>query len=561
MMTASKQATQELQRVLLPIGIISVVTNLLMLTLPIYMLQIYDRVLTSRNIATLVMLSLLAAVFLAVGSYLNYLRSRIAERLAIRFEQRLAGTVFAAELQGGHGAGEPSSKKLVDDLDTIRQFLSGSGLAGMFDMPWVPIFILLLAILHPLLGATAFAASCILLIVGLCSSWFSRSRVDEAKAATEHADRFLVVARRQQDVLRAMSMGASIGQRWHRHRLKGLGLLVEGNDITSAFKAISTFVRQLAQMAMLGFGAFLAIYDVITPGVIVAGSIICARALGPLDQAFNTIKTGRRAFAAFGRLRASTEDVVDPAALAPLPKPWGRLQVDDVTITFEGQAKPALRNISFVLEAGRTLGVVGPAGAGKSVLARLLVGAASPNTGHVSLGGHNLYRDNDGRLGEHIGYVAQTLSLIEGSVLDNITRFQAIDANWAVQASERVGIHGLIEKLPQRYDTPIRVAARRMTPSHLRMIEFARAICGNPTLLVLDKPDAGLDNAGLHALQRLIADARGNGLTLVVISDRPALVRSFDDLLVLWNGTMEGIVKPEKLMSGMQQTKRVTGAA
>ena len=524
------------------------------------MLQIYDRVLTSRNVTTLIMLSLLAAAFLAVGSYLNHIRSRIAERLAIRFEQRLGTSVFAAELERPRESSKATTDTLVNDLDLVRQFLSSTGLTGLFDIPWVPIFILLLAILHPLLGATAAAAALLLLIVGFFSSWSSSSRMGDGTKKAGDAARFLVAATRQRDVIRAMSMDTAVAERWHDLRLGGIGRLVDGSDITSIFRAISVYIRQLAQMSMLGFGAYLAIYDIVTPGVIVAGSIICARALGPLDQSFKTVKGGYSALLAFRRLRNVTEAMTDRSGLTPLPKPWGVLEVEDVNVKFGDQEKPALSNITFRLEPSSSLGVVGPAGAGKSVLAKLLVGALSPSSGRMSLGGHDLHRHQDGRIGEHIGYVAQRLSLIDGSVLDNITRFRSADHGSAIQATERIGIHGLIERLPRSYDTSIREAAKHLMPSQLRMIEFARAAYGDPTLIVLDKADVGLDRPGTEALLRLIRWARQPERILIMATDRQAFVRDFDHLMVLWNGTMEGIIKPEKLLNQMQELKQVSSS-
>ncbi len=557
----SEQVSRELRRVLWPIGMISVVVNLLMLTTPIYMLQIYDRVLTSRNITTLIMLSLLAAALLAIGSYLNHVRSRVAERMAMRFEERMGRTVFAAEFRLGSNSTSSETGALVADLDKVRKFLAGPGLTGLFDIPWVPLFILLLAILHPLLGVTAACAAGLLLLIDVFSGWTSRSRIGDGTEAIGDADRFFSAAQRQRDVVRAMNMGPAIGQRWHQRRLSGLGSLVEGSDITSTFRAFSAYVRQLAQMAMIGFGAYLAVYDVITPGVIIAGSIICARALSPLSHVITTLRTGRDALDAYRRLGSATSDMIDYAKQTPLPRPQGRLEVENAVVTFEDQPTPALHGIAFHVEPGGSLGIVGPAGSGKSVLARLLVGSLAPTQGRILLGEHDLYGTDHGRLSPHIGYVAQRLSLIDGSVLDNITRFQNVSLGKAAWAADRVGLHSTIEKLPRGYETPIRDAVKHLAPSSLRMIEFARVICGNPALIVLDKPDAGLDALGAKALLKLIAFGRKDGRILVVASDRPALVRDFDNLLVLWNGAMEGVIKPEKLLGQMPKIKQVTSVA
>ncbi|MGI9500829.1 MAG: ATP-binding cassette domain-containing protein, partial [Geminicoccaceae bacterium] len=410
----------------------------------------------------------------------------------------------------------------------------------------------------PVLGLTAAMAALLLLIVGLFSSWSSSSRIGDGAMKAGDAGRFLTAAIKQRDVIRAMNMDTTVAERWHGLRLTGIGTLVEGSDITSVFRAISVYIRQLAQMAMLGLGAYLAIYDKITPGVIVAGSIICARALGPLDQAFKKVRNGYQALLAFRRLRSATEEMIDRSGLAPLPKPWGTLEVEEVSVRFEDQEKPALSDVSFRLEPNSSLGIVGPAGAGKSVLAKLLVGALTPSSGRVSLGGHDLHRHQDGRIGEHIGYVAQRISLIDGSVLDNITRFRSDDLGQAIRAAERVGVHPLIEQLPHSYDTSLRLAAKYLTPSQLRMIEFARAAFGDPTLIILDKADVGLDGAGIKSLQRLITWGRRKERILIMASDRQTYVRDFDHLMVLWNGTMEGLIKPEKLLNQMQELKQVT---
>ena len=556
MREASDRASSELRHALLPIGIFSAAVNVIMLTLPMYMLQIYDRVLTSRNVTTLIMLSLLVVVILAIGNYLNHARSRMSARLALRFQKRLGSTVFAAEIQRAQKYDQTDGDTAIDDLKQIRQFLSSNGLISLLDIPWSPLFILVLVMLHPLLGVTAAVAAMLMLFVAYVADRWSSRRIDDGSAIATEADHYLDLALRQSDVSHAMNMDIPIGRYWNQLSVKALDRLIGGSDITSTFRAFSNYIRQLAQMAMLGLGAYLAIFDIITPGAIVAGSIICSRALGPLDQALKNIRDGTDAKHAFRRLSRTADILVDQSTFSPLPRPSGALEVEEVSmLSLDRKKPPILKDISFTLEPGGSLGVVGPAGSGKSVLARLLVGTLAPSSGRVRLDGHSLHNEQNRRIGDHIGYVAQRMSLIEGSVRDNIARFRPDHIDLVMESAEKIGIHDMIERLPQGYGTLISEAAKQLRPSQMRMIEFARAAHGDPALVVLDKADAGLDNQAIQGLRRLVARCRQDDRILVVASDRPTVVRDLDRVMVLWNGSMEGIMDPDRLLSHMEQLK------
>ena len=547
-----KTITGKVRRIMLPIAIFSIFVNLLILTVPIYMLQIYDRVLTSRNATTLIMLTLIAAVLIAVGSFLMHMRSRIEVRLGLQLEQQLSRPAFAAELGQALHPGEATTSS-AKDLDELRRFLSGKGLTGLFDMPWIPLFILAIFFLHPLLGLTATGGAVAVLVVNLLTYLVLRGH-SEAND-TNDADNFLKNSQRHSDVINAMGMTNALNDEWQLRRGEAATDVVQANDIHSRSQSVINFLRQFTQIGMLGVGAYLAIRDIITPGVIVAGSIICSRALTPISRVLTTVERARLARQAYARLLGACAEASDtvPSQRRHGARTLGHLAVDDISVTAIDRSQAILKAISFELQAGHSLGVVGPSGAGKSTLVRVLIGVLPPNSGRVLVGGHEISPTTMAWLGVHIGYLPQKIALFDGTVGQNIARFRSDDIDLMVDAANRIGLHDIVNSLPSGYDTPIVTAAKQLTPSQLRGIGLARAFYGDPALLVLDGPDTGLDEAGNAALMEAIRQRQQEGRTIVIVSDRPSMIRELDRLLVLWNGKAEGLVKPERFLDRMGQ--------
>lgn len=537
----------EARRIVLPIGLFSIFVNLLILTVPIYMLQIYDRVLTSRNATTLVMLTLIAVCLVAVGSFLMHMRSRIEVRLGMRLEERFSRPAFAAALRRAVARSEAPAGPAAD-LDELRRFLSGNGLTGLFDLPWVPLFILVIYVLHPLLGLVATASALALLAANL----FSRAWIHGGGAAQEtaEADRFIENSWRHGDVVTAMGMTGALGESWQQRRGWAAATLVQANDVLSWSQSITNFLRQLAQIGMLGLGAYLAIQDIISPGTIVAGTIICGRALAPVSKAPSTVSYARGAWRAFARLRDADLDLLAVESMQPVDRGRmrGNLIADNVELAAADRGQPALKAVSFDLKAGEALGIVGPSGAGKSALAQILAGALAPDGGRVLVDGYELSPDTASRIGGHVGYVPKRMALFDGTVGQNIARFQSDHPDLIIDAASRAGLHDTVECLPSAYNTPMATAARQMTANQLRRIGLARALYGDPAILVLDNPDAGLDGEDMAAVIDIIRQRRRAGRTIVTITERPALIREMDWTLVLWNGAIEGVMEPERFL-------------
>lgn len=538
------------------IGLFSAIINLLMLAPAVYMLQVYDRVLASGNPMTLAMLTLMVVGLYAFMGALEWVRSvvviRLGARMDMRLNQRIYDAAFAANLTGNR----QSAGQALKDLTSLRQFVTGNALFAFFDAPWFPVYLLVIFLFHPWLGALALAGACLLMGLAWLNQWLSRAPLAEAGRLSIQATQQAEADLRNAEAIEAMGMLGALRQRWlsgHQGFLAQQGLASEKTAVVGAW---SKGVRLALQSLMLGLGALLAVAGEITPGMMIAGSILVGRVLGPLDQLIGAWKQWASARLAYERLVRLLSDCPARARGMALPVPQGRLQLERVTAAASGSRVPVLSNVGFALEAGEVLGVFGPSGSGKSSLARVLVAAQPLLAGKIRLDGADLHQWDKVELGPHIGYLPQDVQLFAGSIAENIARFAEVDADAVVRAAQLAGVHELILCLPQGYDTRLGEGGAGLSGGQRQRVGLARALHGLPALIVLDEPNANLDEEGEKALLAAIARLKAQRRTLVLITHKPALLAGADKLLVLRGGQMQAFGPAARVLQELQQAAR-----
>jgi ATP-binding cassette subfamily C protein len=545
--------------------ILSAVTNLLMLTGPLFMMQVYDRVLTGRSVPTLVALSLLALLLYAFLGLLEVIRARILSRIGDRLEEELGGPAFDAVLslplgswrQGGGlqragqqgGGRHRTSADPRRDLDTLRQFFAGAGPVAICDMPWLPFYLALLFLFHPYLGFVALAGAVILIVLTLSNEAILRERMRRIATLAESRGDLVEAGRRNAEAVRAMGMAGAYAGRFRSVNARYVEDQRQAGDTAGGFAAVSKVLRFALQSAVLATGAWLAIDQLASPGVMIAASILTSRALAPVEQAIAHWRGFIAARQAAARLGLVLDDFADRPAAMPLPAPRERLDVAGLSLAASQMdasgdkgsmaVVPILQDISFSLKAGQAVGVIGPSGAGKSSLARALVGTWKPLSGTVRLDGAEIGRWDTERLGPSIGYLPQGVELFDGTVAENIARFSPdAQAGEVIAAARLAGVNELILSLPDGYDTRIGTGGRILSAGQRQRLGLARALFRDPFLIVLDEPNASLDAEGEQALTGAIAAMREKGSILVVIAHRPNALAAVDQTLVISAGRL-----------------------
>ena len=521
---------------LLAVGFFSLFINALVLTVPLYMLQVFDRVLSSRSYETLIFLTIAAVGILIFLGFLEAVRGRILVRSGMRVETQLAEPVIRAELKAAaQGVSRPTHG--LRDLHEIRAFVTGPALLMIFDSPWVPVYVAVIYLFHPLLGAVAAVGAVILFAIALLNDLLSRRRLDEAQRAGARSTSHVAAAAANSDVVEAMGMMPALLQRWRREALASLSPFAVAADRMSLVVASAKSIRLILQIAIMGVGVGLVLDRQITPGVMIAASILLGRALHPVEAAIGSWKTLLSASAALKRLNELLATEWGRSRAISLPKPEGRLSLKGVAYALPGMASPFIRGVEFNLEAGQSLGIVGSSGAGKTTLARLITGILTPQVGAVRLDEADVgtWRSED--RGRYVGYLPQDPQLFPGTVWENIARMdQHAESEDVIRAARRAYIHSMILRLPQGYETQIGDGGVQLSAGQRRLIALARCLYGDPRLLVLDEPGANLDPDGEEALQRALALATADGLTLVIISHQPRVLARVDRILVMENG-------------------------
>ena len=532
--------------------------NLLYLGSPLYMLQVYDRVLASGSRDTLVMLTV--ALALATMAALDAIRARVLVRCGVGFDARLSARLMTALIDRGARSGGARQAELLRDLDQLRQFLAGVAVLAIFDLPWMPIYVAILCLLHPVLGLIALAGGLGLLALTALNELVTGPPLRRANEAALRSYGVTDAALRNAEVIQAMGMQAGLLARWQRNRSEMLSCQAVASDRNATVSALTKFTRLLLQSLILGAGAWLALDRAVSPGVIFAGSLLMGRALAPIEQLVGASKQLVGARLAYRRVRALL--IAEPARRVgmALPRPQGRLSVERLVYAPPGADRPLLKGISFELAAGQGLGLIGPTAAGKSTLARLLVGAWQPTLGHVRLDGADIYDWSRADVGRQVGYLPQDIELFAGTVRDNIARFSDAAPADIVAAARQAGIHEMILRLPDGYETEIGEGGTALSGGQRQRIALARALLGAPRLLVLDEPNANLDADGELALTRTLAELKAAGTTLVVIAHRPAVLGTVDKILVLRDGAVEMFGPRDQIVARLASHAAATDA-
>ena len=551
---AELRAARSDQRALLwTVGLFSVFVNLLLLTGPLYMLQVYDRVLGSRSEATLVALSLLAAaMFLAMG-ILDHTRARVMARIGAQIQDRMDRRVFAAALRRlTLQPNEPTALAAQRDLESIQRLWASPVLIALFDIPWTPFFVAAIFVFHPMLGWLAVAGGIFLVILTILNQRMTAGPMIRTNNLTMTAERVSDMIKLEAEAVQALGMTGAAFDRWQKARWAALADSIAVGDLGGTFGAISKTFRMFLQSAMLGLGAWLVLKGQLSGGAMIAGSILMGRALQPIEQAVGQWALVTRAQEANRRLSNLLTRVPAEPIRTALPRPKALIEAQSLSVVPPGESQAVLRMINFTLSPGQAMGVIGPSGAGKSTLARALIGVWKPSGGKVRLDGATLDQYDPDILGSYIGYLPQRVTLFEGTIAENIARLQPnADPALIVQAAQKAAAHDMIVKLPEGYDTRVATLGGRLSGGQIQRIGLARALFGNPVLLVLDEPNSNLDNDGTLALNSAIRSTKESGGAVLIMAHRPAAIQECDMLLVIEDGMRRAFGPRDQVLRDM----------
>ena len=534
------------------VGVFSAFVNILALTGSLYMLQVYDRVMPSKSVATLVAFTVLLALLYTAFGLLDYARVRILSRIGVKIDQQLRGRVIQASLliplraRSGTNSLQPER-----DLDQVRTFLSSLGPTAFFDMPWIPVYLGIIYFVHPALGLFALCGAIVLVAITALTEMKTRGPASLATQSGARRASFGDAARRNAEVIHAMGLDQRIAERWQKLTDSFLADQLAISDAASGMGVLSKMLRMLLQSGILGLGAYLSIRGELSSGSIIAGSIVMSRALAPIEIAIANWKgfVGMRQSAK--RLNGLLAAHVQNEDKTELPPPVQTLELDAVTVAPPGHSTPAIQNVSFKLEAGDGLGVVGASAAGKSTLMRAIVGAWLPmqQGGTIRLDGAGLDQWSTKDLGRHIGYLPQEISLFDGTVAENIARLDLeAPSDEIIAAAKLAGVHEMIVNLPNGYDTRVGEAGLNLSAGQRQRIGLARAVFGNPFLLVLDEPNSNLDAHGDMALAHAVTAVRARGGIVIVVAHRPAGLAALNKILVLSEGQVQSFGPRDEIL-------------
>lgn len=536
------------RRAFLAAGLFSGVANLLLLTPTIYMLQVYDRVLVSRNELTLLAVSLIALFLFGAMAFSEWVRSRILVRTGVRLDQQLGSRVFDASFEASLADAGRSPARAFADLLQVRQFLTGNGIFAFFDVPWVPIYLAVTFFLHPVLGWVALAFVGVQLLLAWLGHRQTVKPAEEAVQASTDVTLYLQGKLRNAETLEAMGMLGGLRRRWQARQAAAVARHAASQDISQRVMAASKFIRYTQQSLTLAAGALLVIAGELTPGAMIAANVLMARALAPIDMVVNNWRSFLAARAAFGRLRELLAAFPDQGPAAARERPRGALQLRGLVATAPGRADPILKGLDLEIAAGQTVAVLGPSGSGKSTLARCLVGIWPDTQGEVLLDGEPLAGWRREALGPHIGYLPQDVELFEGSIADNIARMAKPDSPQVIAAARASGLHDAILRMPRGYDTPIGEAGGILSGGQRQRLALARALYGDPALVVLDEPNANLDDTGESALTATLKELKRQGRTVVLVTHRQPSIAHADRVLVLRDGAIAAYGPPAAVL-------------
>lgn len=531
-----RDAVAQIRKQLPVMVLFSFAINILVLTVPIYMLTVVDRALSSASLETLFFVTLIAGIAVLTMGLLETVRGQFLERLSLWLDRRLSPHILSATVNVALKEGNHSSQPFVD-LTIVRRFIGGPGVMSILDAPWAPIFIIVIWIVDPLLGMIALSSAIILFSLVLLNEITSREPQKRFQIATSEKMQQAGAVVTNAEVFASMGMLPGFLSNWCKDSDKAISENLIATDRSALFYGISKFVRMFAQILILGGGAYLVIGGNLTAGGMIAVSILLGRALAPIEQAIGSWRGVIEAREAWKRLKIRLQGVEDLSDTLPLPEPTGKFSCEGVSFFQQGRDDAVLSGVSFALEEGEALGIIGPSASGKSTLCKLLVGTWEPAHGHVRLDGADLCRWPRERLGPYIGYLPQDIELFHASITDNISRLSPNpDAKAVVQAAMLAGVHEMILSLPEGYETKIGDGGTFLSGGQRQRIGLARALYGDPKLIVLDEPNASLDTLGEQALMEAIEKVKERGATVIIVAHQPYILRGTDKLLVMLGG-------------------------
>lgn len=529
-------------------GLFSFVINLILLVPPLYMIQVFDRVLVSRSEETLLMLTLGAVGMLIMLFFLDQLRAVLLLSAGGMIDRLLGEKVIAALIQNAARVNRAEYVHGLRDVSLLRNFLGGASIIALFDLPWGLFFVLFTFFFHVMLGVIALLSVLTLFALTWSNEKMNRSSLEKIQVDGRRAGQFIDQGLRNADVLNALGMRRGFIQRWEKMNTPVLEGQEETGQRMARINSLSKAFRQLVQILMMGAGAWLVVADHMTAGVMLASTIILGRALAPFESLLANWNNLVGARAAYGRLKPHLEQKLLPPEVR-LPAPEGRISVERVTLAGTTPDRPIIRGAAFELAAGESLAVIGPSASGKSSLARLLVGVWTPTTGAVRLDGAEISKLDKDHLGPYLGYLPQDVELFPGTVAENIARLGELDSDAVVKAAQYAHAHDLILRLPQGYDTPIGGGSFTLSGGQMQRIGLARALYRQPRLVVLDEPNANLDAEGEASLQQVVKRLRQDKVTLVLVTHRPALLEQIDKVLVMREGVQDAFGPRDEILA------------
>ena len=535
------------------VAVFSFFVNMLMLTGPLYMLNVYDRVLGSRSLETLIALSVLVAFLYGMMGIMDYVRGRVMGRVGARFQANMDRRVFAAVLKATTiNKARKESATGLRDLESVQRLITSPALMALFDLPWTPLFFLGIFIFHPLMGLLGLVGGVILIGVAITNQLTTRKPLQKANSATFQSEQMGAQIRQESEMVHALGMRDAAFSRWQIARGESLDATIAAADGSGTFTAMTKTFRLFLQSAMLGLGAYLVLQGELTPGAMIAGSILLGRALAPIELIVGQFATFQKGREGWKNLSTLLGNVPADDNRTTLPAPAARIVADQVTVLPPGEQTASLRMISFAVQPGQAVGVIGTSGAGKTTLARALTGVWRPAGGKIRLDGAALDQYDPDVLGQHIGYLPQRVQLFDGTIKENIARMSmSPDDAAVVKAAQKAAAHEMILKLPDGYDTRVTSNGGRLSGGQIQRIGLARAMYGNPVVLVLDEPNSNLDNEGSNALNNAIKLTKEEGKIVFIMAHRPAAIQECDLLLVIENGARRAFGPKDQVLQEM----------
>ena len=546
-----KQTIIKAKKSIFMAGLFSMFINVLMLVPPLYMLQLYDRVLTSRSESTLYMLTLIVIVLFVTMGLLEVVRSRVLVKFGNRFANILSNRIFESTFELANKKPEAASSRLMGDFTQLRQFLTGNGLFAFFDAPWIPIYIIVLFLFHPYFGFFAIFAAITLVAITFLNEYTTKEKMDNANSLNRDSMMQLEANIRNAEVINAMGMKTNVRKKWEE---KYFGFLNAQNDASNKagiWSNLSKTLRMFFQSMILGLGAYLAVNMELSAGMMIAGSIIMGRALAPLDLMIATWKGFSGARMSYKRIDQLLKDFPKNKEYMELPAPKGFISVEGVYAKPPASNKYTLENLNFSINKGDILGVIGASAAGKSTLARIILGVWPVQIGTVRIDGADISQWDREHLGKYIGYLPQDIELFSGTISENIARFNEVDSQKVIEAAMKAGVHEMILRLPEGYDTVIGSGAVVLSGGQRQRIGLARAIYDNPVFVVLDEPNSNLDEQGELALLKTVEELKQSGTTVVIITHRPNILKVTNKILIMNSGKIERYASTEEILGAV----------